>query len=402
MASRTFEDTNGRQPTGLLAGRTMGFATDCIHAGQWPDEKTGAVNTPIFQTSTYKQDGIGKHRGYEYARTANPTREALERNVAALEQGKHGLAYSSGMAATDTILRLFLPGDEVVVSGNVYGGTYRLFEMVLKNYGLVFHFIDTSNLDTVRKTITPKTRLVFLESPTNPVLRVTDIRAVADLAHAAGAVVCVDNTFMSPFLQNPLTMGADIVVHSTTKYLNGHSDMVGGVVVVNDDAMAQRLRFLQNAVGAVPGPLDCFLALRGTKTLAVRMKQHEENARVLAAFLAAQKGIRKVNYPGLPDHPHHELAKRQARGFGAIISFDLETVARADRFLQAVKIFTLAESLGGVESLISHPASMTHGSVPEAERTKLGVTPGLVRISVGIEDVEDLQADLASALAAAG
>ncbi|MDH4036078.1 MAG: cystathionine gamma-synthase [Candidatus Krumholzibacteria bacterium] len=380
----------------------MGFATDCIHAGQWPDEKTGAVNTPIFQTSTYKQDGIGKHRGYEYARTANPTREALERNVAALEQGKHGLAYSSGMAATDTILRLFLPGDEVVVSGNVYGGTYRLFEMVLKNYGLVFHFIDTSNLDTVRKTITPKTRLVFLESPTNPVLRVTDIRAVADLAHAAGAVVCVDNTFMSPFLQNPLTMGADIVVHSTTKYLNGHSDMVGGVVVVNDDAMAQRLRFLQNAVGAVPGPLDCFLALRGTKTLAVRMKQHEENARVLAAFLAAQKGIRKVNYPGLPDHPHHELAKRQARGFGAIISFDLETVARADRFLQAVKIFTLAESLGGVESLISHPASMTHGSVPEAERTKLGVTPGLVRISVGIEDVEDLQADLASALAAAG
>ncbi len=380
----------------------MGFATDCIHAGQWPDEKTGAVNTPIFQTSTYKQDGIGKHRGYEYARTANPTREALERNVAALEQGKHGLAYSSGMAATDTILRLFLPGDEVVVSGNVYGGTYRLFEMVLKNYGLVFHFIDTSNLDTVRKTITPKTRLVFLESPTNPVLRVTDIRAVADLAHAAGAVVCVDNTFMSPFLQNPLTMGADIVVHSTTKYLNGHSDMVGGVVVVNDDAMAQRLRFLQNAVGAVPGPLDCFLALRGTKTLAVRMKQHEENARVLAAFLAAQKGIRKVNYPGLPDHPHHELAKRQARGFGAIISFDLETVARADRFLQAVKIFTLAESLGGVESLISHPASMTHGSVPEAERTKLGVTPGLVRISVGIEDVEDLQADLASALVAAG
>jgi cystathionine gamma-lyase len=380
----------------------MGFATDCIHAGQWPDEKTGAVNTPIFQTSTYKQDGIGKHRGYEYARTANPTREALERNVAALEKGKHGLAYSSGMAATDTILRLFLPGDEVIVTGNVYGGTYRLFEMILKNYGLVFHFIDTSNLDTVRAAFTPKTRLVFLESPTNPVLRVTDIPAVAGLAHAAGAVVCVDNTFMSPYLQNPLALGADIVVHSTTKYLNGHSDMVGGVVVLNDDAMAQRLRFLQNAVGAVPGPLDCFLALRGTKTLAVRMRQHEENARVLAAFLAGEKSIRKVNYPGLPDHPHHELAKRQARGFGAIISFDLGTIERADRFLRAVKIFTLAESLGGVESLISHPASMTHGSVPEAERTKLGVTPGLVRISVGIEDVEDLQTDLASALSAAG
>jgi cystathionine beta-lyase/cystathionine gamma-synthase len=380
----------------------MGFATDCIHAGQWPDEKTGAVNTPIFQTSTYKQDGIGMHRGYEYARTANPTREALERNVAALEGGRHGLAYSSGMAATDTILRLFKPGDEVIVTGNVYGGTYRLFEMILKNFGLVFHFIDTSNLDDVRAALNAKTRLVFLESPTNPVLRVTDIHKVADLAHAAGAVVCVDNTFMSPYLQNPLKLGADLVVHSTTKYLNGHSDMVGGVVVLNDDAMAQRLRFLQNAVGAVPGPMDCFLALRGTKTLAVRMRQHEENARVLAAFLAGQKSIRRVNYPGLPEHPHHELAKRQARGFGAIISFDLETVERADRFLRAVKIFTLAESLGGVESLISHPASMTHGSVPEAERIKLGVTPGLVRISVGIEDVEDLQQDLASALAVAG
>ncbi|HEU4366538.1 MAG TPA: aminotransferase class I/II-fold pyridoxal phosphate-dependent enzyme, partial [Candidatus Krumholzibacteria bacterium] len=340
----------------------MGFSTDCIHAGQWPDERTGAVNTPIFQTSTYKQDGIGKHRGYEYARTANPTREALERNVAALEQGKHGLAYSSGMAATDTILRLFLPGDEVVVTSNVYGGTYRLFELILKNYGLVFRFVDTSVLDEVRKAITPGTRLLFLESPTNPVLRVTDIRAVADLAHAAGALVCVDNTFMSPYLQNPLALGADLVVHSTTKYLNGHSDMVGGVVVLNDDAMAQRLRFLQNAVGAVPGPMDCFLALRGTKTLAVRMKQHEENARVLAAFLAKEPALEKVNYPGLPDHPHHELAKRQARGFGAIISFDLGTIERADRFLRAVQLFTLAESLGGVESLISHPASMTHGS----------------------------------------
>lgn len=379
----------------------MGFSTDCIHAGQWPDERTGAVNTPIFQTSTYKQDGIGQHRGYEYARTANPTREALERNVAALERGKHGLAYSSGMAATDTILRLFLPGDEVVVTSNVYGGTYRLFELILKHYGLVFRFIDTSILDDVRAAITPKTRLVFLESPTNPVLRVTDIKAVADLAHAAGAVVCVDNTFMSPYLQNPLTLGADIVVHSTTKYLNGHSDMVGGIVVLNDDAMAQRLRFLQNAVGAVPGPMDCFLALRGTKTLAVRMKQHEENARVLAAFLVRQRGLAKVNYPGLPEHPHHALAKRQARGFGAIISFELGTIERADTFLRAVKLFTLAESLGGVESLISHPASMTHGSVPEAERMKLGMTPGLVRISVGIEDVEDLQADLVHALAAA-
>jgi len=376
----------------------MGFYTDCIHAGQSPDEKTGAVITPIFQTSTYKQDGIGKHRGYEYGRTANPTREALERNVAALEGGKHGLAYASGMAATDTILRLFGPGDEIVVTHNVYGGTYRLFEMVLKQYGLVFRFVDTAELKEVERALTPKTKLVYLESPTNPMLRVTDIRKVADMAHAIGARVCVDNTFMSPYLQTPLALGADIVVHSTTKFLNGHSDMVGGIVVVNDDATAQRLRFLQNAVGAVPGPMDCFLALRGTKTLAVRMRQHEESARALAAFLAVHKGAVSVNYPGLPDHPHHELAKRQARGFGAVISFDVGSLERADHVLRSVKLFTLAESLGGVESLISHPASMTHGSVPETDRAKLGVTPGLVRISVGIEDVDDLEADLDRAL----
>jgi cystathionine beta-lyase/cystathionine gamma-synthase len=376
----------------------MGFSTDCVHAGQAPDEKTGAVITPIFQTSTYKQEGIGKHRGYEYARTANPTREALERNVAALEKGKHGIAYSSGMAAIDTVLRLFVPGDEVVVTNNVYGGTYRLFEMVLKTYGLSFKFVDTADLAVVERALSDKTRLVFIESPTNPVLRVTDIRAVAEMAHARGATVCVDNTFMSPYLQNPLALGADLVTHSTTKFLNGHSDMVGGVVVLNDDATAQRLRFLQNAVGAVPGPMDCWLALRGTKTLAVRMKQHEENARVLAAFLSRHPRLQKVNYPGLPDHPHHELAKKQARGFGAIISFDVGSRERADQVLRSVRLFTLAESLGGVESLISHPATMTHGSVPDAERAKLGVTPGLVRLSVGIEDVEDLQADLDQAL----
>jgi cystathionine beta-lyase/cystathionine gamma-synthase len=376
----------------------MGFSTDCVHAGQSPDEKTGAVITPIFQTSTYRQDGIGKHRGYEYARTANPTREALERNVAALEKGKHGIAYSSGMAAIDTVLRLFGPGNEVVVTHNVYGGTYRLFEMVLKAYGLSFKFIDTADLAMVERSLSDRTRLVFIESPTNPVLRVTDIRAVSEMAHARGARVCVDNTFMSPYLQNPLILGADLVTHSTTKYLNGHSDMVGGIVVLNDDATAQKLRFLQNAVGAVPGPMDCFLALRGTKTLAVRMRQHEANARVLAAYLARHPGLEKVNYPGLPDHPHHELAKRQARGFGAIISFELGSLERADQVLRAVKLFTLAESLGGVESLISHPATMTHGSVPDADKAKLGVTPGLVRISVGIEDVEDLQADLEQAL----
>lgn len=376
----------------------MGFFTDCVHAGQTPDEKTGAVITPIFQTSTYKQDGIGKHRGYEYARTANPTREALERNVAALEKGKFGIAYSSGMAATDTILRLFAPGDEIVVTDNVYGGTYRLFELVLKQLGYIFKFVDTSDLKQVEAALSAKTRLVFLESPTNPMLRVTDIRAVAEMAHARGAVVCVDNTFMSPYLQTPIDLGADIVVHSTTKFLNGHSDMVGGVVVLNDEAKAQKLRFLQNAVGAVPGPMDCFLALRGTKTLAVRMKQHEENARELAQFLAAHKNLKSVNYPGLESHPQHELAKKQARGFGALISFDTGSLERADEVLRRTRVFTLAESLGGVESLISHPATMTHGSVPQAEKMKLGVTPGLVRISVGIEDVEDLEADLDQAL----
>lgn len=376
----------------------MGFKTDCVHAGQSPDDRTGAVNTPIFQTSTYKQDGIGKHRGYEYARTANPTREALERNVAALEKGKVGIAYSSGMAATDTILRLFGPGDEIICTDNVYGGTYRLFELVLKKYGYVFKFVDTSNLKNVEAALSPKTRLVFLESPTNPMLRVTDIRAVADMAHARGAVVCVDNTFMSPYLQTPLDLGADIVVHSTTKFLNGHSDMVGGVVILNDAEMAQKLRFLQNAVGAVPGPMDCYLALRGTKTLAVRMKQHEENARELAKYLAKHPKLQSVNYPGLPDHPQHELAKKQARGFGALISFDTGSLENADKVLKSTRVFTLAESLGGVESLISHPATMTHGSVPPEEKLKLGVTPGLVRISVGIEDVEDLEADLDRAL----
>jgi cystathionine beta-lyase/cystathionine gamma-synthase len=378
----------------------MGFKTDCVHAGQSPDEKTGAVNTPIFQTSTYKQDGIGKHRGYEYARTANPTREALERNVAALEKGKFGIAYSSGMAATDTILRLFGPGDEIICTDNVYGGTYRLFELVLKKYGYVFKFVDTSDLKNVEAALSPKTRLVFLESPTNPMLRVTDIRAVADMAHARGATVCVDNTFMSPYLQQPLELGADIVVHSTTKFLNGHSDMVGGIVVLNDAEKAQQLRFLQNAVGAVPGPMDCFLALRGTKTLAVRMKQHEENARELAKYLAQHPKLESVNYPGLPDHPQHELAKKQARGFGALISFDTGSLENADKVLKSTRVFTLAESLGGVESLISHPATMTHGSVPPAEKIRLGVTPGLVRISVGIEDVEDLIADLENAFRA--
>jgi len=377
----------------------MGFSTDAIHGGQSPEEKSGAVITPIYATSTYKQDGIGRHRGYEYARTANPTREAFERNVAILEKAKHGIAYASGMAATDTILRLFKPGDEVIVTHNVYGGTYRLFEMILREYGLKFHFVDTSDIEAVQSAMSPAVKLVFVESPTNPVLQIADLRAVADIAHDNGAVMCVDNTFMSPYLQTPMEFGADMVVHSTTKFLNGHSDMVGGVVLVDDDDTAERLRFLQNAVGAVPSPFDCFLALRGTKTLAVRMRQHEENARHIAAFLRGRDGVEKVYYPGFEDHPQHELARRQQRGFGAIISFDLGSLERADRLLQAVRVFTLAESLGGVESLISHPSSMTHGSVPAEDKLKLGLTDGLVRISVGIEDVEDLEADLAGALA---
>jgi cystathionine beta-lyase/cystathionine gamma-synthase len=293
---------------------------------------------------------------------------------------------------------LFGPGDEIIVTDNVYGGTYRLFEMVLKQLGYIFKFVDTSDLQQVEAALSPKTRLIFVESPTNPMLRVSDIHAIADMAHARGAALCVDNTFMSPALQNPIELGADIVVHSTTKFLNGHSDMVGGIVVLNDEAKAQKLRFLQNAVGAVPGPMDCFLALRGTKTLAVRMRQHEENARELAAYLAKHPKLKSVNYPGLPTHPQHELAKKQARGFGALISFDTGSLENADKVLKGTHLFTLAESLGGVESLISHPATMTHGSVPAEQKMKLGVTPGLVRISVGIEDVADLQADLDRAL----
>ena len=376
----------------------MGFSTDAIHGGQSPDEKTGAIITPIFQTSTYIQDGIGNHRGYEYARTANPTREALEQNVAILENGKHGIAFSSGMAATDMILKLMAPGDEIIVTHNIYGGTYRLFEMVLRDYGLIFNHVDTSDLEAVKVAMTPATKMIFLESPTNPVLQISDIQAISDIAHAAGAIVCVDNTFMTPYFQRPLELGADIVVHSTTKFLNGHSDMIGGIVLTRSDEIHDKLRFLQNAVGAIPGPMDCFLALRGTKTLAVRMKQHEANARRIAGFLRELPSIEKIYYPGYEDHPQHELAKRQASGFGGIIAFDVGTIAHADHVLKAVRIFALAESLGGVESLISHPASMTHGSVPKEAKDKLGVTDGLVRISVGIEDVEDLENDLQHAL----
>jgi cystathionine beta-lyase len=376
----------------------MGFSTDAVHGGQEPEPQTGAVITPIFQTSTYKQDGLGKHRGYEYSRTHNPTRAAYERNIAVLEKAKQAVAFASGMAAIDAIARLFKSGDEIIVTDNVYGGTHRLFEQLLKDTGLVFKFVDTTDLDALAAAVGPKTKLLFVETPTNPLLKVTDLEAVSKLARQRGLLLAVDNTFMSPYLQQPLELGADLVVHSSTKYLNGHSDMIGGVVAVRDDSLAAGLRFIQNAAGAVPGPFDCWLALRGTKTLAVRMQQHEANARVLAGFLFAHARIEKVFYPGLPDHPQHQLQKKQARGFGAIITFETGSLARAGQVLERVRLFTLAESLGGVESLISHPATMTHGSIPTEERRRLGVTDGLVRLSVGIEDVEDLQADIDQAL----
>ncbi len=378
----------------------MGFSTDAIHAGQEPDPTTGAVTTPIYQTSTYVQEELGKHKGFEYARTQNPTRLALERCLAALERGERGFAFGSGMAAITAITYLLRPGDHVVASNNMYGGTFRLFDQVVRHYGVTFTYADTSDLDAVRSAWTPATRLLYVETPTNPSMIVSDLRALASLARERGAWLCVDNTFMTPYFQRPIELGAHLVVHSTTKYLNGHSDMVGGAVISNDPAITERLQFLQNAVGAIPGPFDCWLVLRGLKTLSVRMERHDANARAIAAWLAKHPKIAKVYYPGLPTHRGHELHQRQASGFGGMIAFDTGSIENGARVLRATKVFALAESLGGVESLISHPATMTHASVPRAEREKAGLTDGLVRISVGIEDLEDLQADLERALAA--
>ncbi|MGZ5440713.1 MAG: cystathionine gamma-synthase [Thermoanaerobaculia bacterium] len=375
----------------------MGFATDCIHAGQEPEPHTGAVTIPIYQTSTYVQPELGRHKGYEYARTKNPTRSALEANLAALEKGKYGHCFASGMSATDTVFRLLKSGDHVVAGENMYGGSYRLFSRVLEKFGLEFTYVDTSNVDNVRDALKPNTKLVFLETPTNPMMTVTDLAACAEVAHERGALVVVDNTFCSPWLQKPIELGADIVVHSTTKFLNGHSDSVGGVVVSNRDDVGEQIGFLQNAVGAILSPFDSWLVLRGVKTLAVRMKRHEENGMAMASYLANHGKVKKIYYPGLPDHPQHELAKRQMNGFGSMISFELGSKENAKKFLDRVRLCSLAESLGGVETLISHPETMTHASVPLATRTRLGITPGLVRISVGIEDIEDLIADLENA-----
>jgi cystathionine beta-lyase/cystathionine gamma-synthase len=376
----------------------MGFATDCIHAGQEPDPSTGAIVTPIFQTSTYVQEGLGRHKGYEYARTQNPTRRALERNLATLEGGADAYCFASGMAATNAVLSLLKTGDRVVVSDNVYGGTHRLITKVLERWGLEAAFLDASDLASFRRKA-GSFALLWLETPSNPLMKVSDISALAELAHAQGALLAVDNTFMSPALQRPLSLGADIVVHSTTKYLNGHSDSVGGVAVVRSPAHGEALKFLQNAAGAILSPFDSWLVLRGTKTLSLRMERHEANGRAVATFLREQKAVRRVHWPGFPDHPGHRVHKAQARGFGAMISFDLGSKEAAGRFLETVKLCSLAESLGGIETLISHPATMTHAGYTSGERAELGIGDGLVRISVGCEDADDLVADLRRALA---
>jgi cystathionine beta-lyase/cystathionine gamma-synthase len=376
----------------------MAFATQAIHAGQEPDPSTGAVAVPIYQTSTYVHESLGQHKGFEYARTANPTRLALEQNLAVLEGGRAAHCFASGLAAIDTILRLLQPGDHVIVSENTYGGTYRLFERVLRPFGLDFSYVDTTQVAAVEAAWQGSTRMVFLETPTNPLMAIADLEGIGQLVRKREARLVVDNTFLSPFFLRPIEWGADIVLHSTTKYLNGHSDSVGGVVITTREEDSQQIGFLQNAVGAILSPFDSFLIMRGTKTLAVRMRQHDENGQQVAQFLADHPKVERVYYPGLPDHPQHARARHLQGGFGGMISFEMGSLAAARTVLDNVKLCALAESLGGVESLICHPASMTHASVPSSQRARLGITDGLVRISVGIEDVEDILADLKGAL----
>ena len=375
-----------------------GFSTRAIHGGQHPDPSTGAVMPPVYLTSTYVQDAPGEHKGYEYSRSQNPTREALERGVAAIEGAAHGIAFASGLAATHGVLSMLDAGDRVVLGHDVYGGTYRLLDQVMRRQGLVLDVVDTTDLAAVDAALETPAALVWFESPTNPLLHVTDIEAVCAKAKAAGAIAVVDNTFATPYLQNPLALGADVVVHSTTKYLGGHSDVVGGIALTSDEALAGRLRFLQNAIGAVPGPLDCFLVLRGVKTLALRLERHCDNAEAVAAWLGAHPRVNRVFYPGREDHPGHAVATRQMRRYGGMVSFDLDAdLETARRLASQTRLFALAESLGGVESLLDHPASMTHGAVPRAERLKHGFTDGLLRLSVGVEDLDDLVADLEQA-----
>ncbi|MGP8217426.1 MAG: cystathionine gamma-synthase [Bacteroidia bacterium] len=378
----------------------MKFATKAIHAGQEPDPATGAIMTPIYQTSTYVQAAPGNHKGYEYSRTHNPTRTALEHNLAALEGGKHGLCFSSGMAAEDCIIKLLNPGDEVISTNDLYGGSYRLFTKVFANYGIKFHFIPMANSADVAKLVNKNTKLIWVETPTNPMLNIIDIKAIAEIAKKHSVLLAVDNTFASPYLQNPLQLGANIVVHSVTKYLGGHSDVVMGAIVCNDDKLAERLSFIQNSCGGIPSPHDCFLVLRGTKTLHIRIERHCENGEKVANYLANHPKVNKVYWPGFATHPNHEIARKQMRGFGGMMSFTLkeDKLEAAHKVLSKFKIFSLAESLGGVESLCGHPASMTHASIPKVEREKTGVVDSLIRLSVGIEDIDDLIEDLKQAL----
>ena len=374
------------------------FDTICLHAGQEPDPSTGAIVTPIYQTSTYVQDELGKHKGFEYARTQNPTRLALEQNLAAIEGGRAAFAFASGMAAIGAVASMLQSGDHVVVTDNVYGGTFRLFDKILKRYGLTFTYVDTGDLAAVDRAFTSTTRLLFVETPSNPVMRLTDLKAVAEIVHAHHVRVAVDNTFASPCLQRPIGLGADLVVHSTTKYLNGHSDSVGGAVIAVGDEDIEWLRFVQNAAGAILSPFDSWLVLRGTKTLPLRMERHNRNGQALAELLAGHPKVRQVHYPGLPSHPQHALAARQMTGFGGMLAFDLGSLEAARRLLNSVRLMALAESLGGVETLISHPSTMTHASVPAEKRAALGITDGLVRVSAGIEHIDDLREDLTQAL----
>lgn len=374
------------------------FATRAIHAGQPPDPSTGSVVVPIYQTSTYVHDELGKHKGFEYARVENPTRSALEENIASLEGGVSGHAFASGMAAISALVTLIGKGDHVVASQSVYGGTYRLFTQVLDRYGLEFSWVDTSAPGAIEGALQGNTKIVYVETPTNPLMEVTDLSRAAEIAHAHGALLVVDNTFMSPYFQRPLELGADIVIHSTTKFLNGHSDSLGGALVTSSEEHAEWFAFVQKSAGAVLGPMDSFLVLRGIKTLAVRMEQHERSGRKVAEFLDQHPAVGAVLYPGLPNHAGYEVQRRQATGFGAMISFDLESHERAERFLNRLEVMSLAESLGGVETLISHPASMTHASIPPEQRLKIGITDGLIRVSVGLEDCDDLLADLDQAL----
>ncbi len=376
------------------------LGTKFIHAGAHPDPSTGAIMTPIYQTSTYVQSAPGVHQGYEYARSQNPTRFALEEAFAVIENGKFGLAFASGVAATDAVMRLLVPGDEVVAAHDMYGGSFRLFSKVHEKMGIKFTYVDTSNAENVTAAITPKTKLIWVETPTNPLMNITDIEAVAMIGKKHNCIVCVDNTFASPYLQNPLDQGATIVMHSATKYLGGHSDVIQGCLVMNDEALRDQLYFIQKSTGAVPGPQDCFLVLRGIKTLHVRMQRHCENGEKVAAYLRQHPKVERVYWCGFTDHPNHAIAKKQMRGFGGMMSFTLkdDSVAAATKVLSSTKIFSLAESLGGVESLINHPASMTHASIPREQRIANGLADGLIRLSVGIEDAEDIIADLAQAI----